>query len=70
MRDKTEPERWYTPAEVARRFSVDAKTVTRWAQSGTIPAEHIIRTLGRAGPGHRRYRASFIDQLLNGGGRS
>ena len=30
-------------AEVARRFGVDPKTVTRWAKAGKI---HAIRTLG------------------------
>lgn len=37
-----------TPAEVAAIFSVDPKTVTRWAKAGKLSA---IRTLG----GHRRY---------------
>lgn len=46
-----------TPAEVARLFRVDPKTVTRWAKAGKIKA---IRTLG----GHRRYRKSEIQALL------
>lgn len=46
-----------TPAEVARLFRVSPKTVTRWAQSGRLPA---LRTLG----GHRRFRASHVRQLL------
>lgn len=37
-----------TPAEVARLFRVDPKTVTRWAQAGKLSS---IRTLG----GHRRF---------------
>lgn len=45
-----------TPREVARRFSVDPKTVTRWAQSGKLPS---IKTPG----GHRRYRKSVVDRL-------
>ena len=46
-----------TPAEVAKLFRVDPKTVTRWARSGRLSA---IRTLG----GHRRYRASEVYRLL------
>lgn len=48
-----------TPAEVAKMFGVDPKTVTRWAKAGKLPA---IRTLG----GHRRYRASDVRRLLRG----
>lgn len=48
-----------TPAEVARMFRVDAKTVTRWAKQGKLDA---IRTLG----GHRRYRADDVRALLRG----
>jgi excisionase family DNA binding protein len=47
-----------TPAEVAKLFRVDPKTVTRWAKAGKITA---IRTLG----GHRRYRQSEVQILLN-----
>jgi excisionase family DNA binding protein len=46
-------------AEVARRFGVDPKTVTRWAKAGKISA---IRTLG----GHRRYKESEVNRLLEG----
>lgn len=46
-----------TPAEVARLFRVNPKTVTRWARSGKIQA---IRTLG----GHRRFRASDVRRFL------
>jgi excisionase family DNA binding protein len=46
-----------TPAEVAKLFRVDPKTVTRWAKSGKLSS---IRTLG----GHRRYSASEIRNLL------
>lgn len=46
-----------TPAEVAALFRVDPKTVTRWAKAGKLTA---IRTLG----GHRRYRASEVNALL------
>ena len=54
----SEPEVFLTPAEVAKLFRVDPKTVTRWAKAGKITA---IRTLG----GHRRYRQSEIQSLLN-----
>ena len=47
-----------TPAEVASLFRVDPKTVTRWAKAGKLTA---IRTLG----GHRRYRQSEVQNLLN-----
>ena len=46
-----------TPAEVAKMFRVDPKTVTRWAKAGKLTA---IRTLG----GHRRYRRSEVLALL------
>lgn len=48
-----------TPAEVARKFRVDPKTVTRWAAAGRLPS---IKTLG----GHRRYREWHINLLLQG----
>ena len=53
----TEQEVLLTPAEVAKLFRVDPKTVTRWAKAGKITA---IRTLG----GHRRYRQSEVQALL------
>jgi hypothetical protein len=40
-----------TPAEIADLFSVDPKTVTRWAKAGVFPEGTIVRTPG----GHRRY---------------
>jgi excisionase family DNA binding protein len=46
-----------TPAEVAKLFRVDPKTVTRWHRAGKISA---IRTLG----GHRRFYASEVRRLL------
>ena len=46
-----------TPAEVAKLFRVDPKTVTRWAKGGKLSS---IRTLG----GHRRYRKEEIDRAL------
>lgn len=47
-----------TPAEVAKLFRVDPKTVTRWAQSGRVAV--CCRTLG----GHRRYLRSEVEALL------
>ncbi len=47
------------PAEVAQRFRVDPKTVTRWAKSGKL---RFIRTLGN----HRRYYESEVLALLAG----
>ena len=46
-----------TPAEVARLFAVDPKTVSRWAQEGKLTC---VRTLG----GHRRFRADEVHALL------
>ena len=45
-----------SPGQVAEMFSVDPKTVTRWAKAGKLTS---IRTLG----GHRRYRKSEVEQL-------
>lgn len=52
-----------TPAEVAKLFRVDPKTVTRWAQSGKLSS---IRTLG----GHRRYRRAEVELLLREASRN
>jgi excisionase family DNA binding protein len=38
-------------------FSVDPKTVTRWAKAGKLTA---VKTLG----GHRRYHADEVRELL------
>lgn len=46
------------PGEVAAMFRVDPKTVTRWANAGKVSS---YRTPG----GHRRYRQSDIENLLN-----
>lgn len=51
-------EQLLTPAEVAFRFHVDPKTVTRWATQGKLTSQ---RTLG----GHRRYLDSEVTALLN-----
>lgn len=50
-------DRLLTPREVAERFAVDPKTVTRWALAGKILS---IKTPG----GHRRYPESHIAPLL------
>lgn len=55
--DASAPEHLLTPAEVAAMFRVDPKTVTRWAKAGKLTS---IRTLG----GHRRYRSSEVQALL------
>ncbi len=54
----TDQDKLLTPAEVAEKFRVDPKTVTRWAKAGKLTA---IRTLG----GHRRYYASEVSRLLH-----
>jgi excisionase family DNA binding protein len=48
-----------TPAEVARMFGVDPKTVSRWAKAGLIGS---IRTPG----GHRRFREAEVITFLLG----
>lgn len=53
-------DRLLTPGEVAVKFRVDPKTVTRWAAAGRIGS---IRTPG----GHRRFRESEVQALLDGG---
>jgi len=57
MNENHREETLLTPGEVAARFRVDPKTVTRWANAGKLTA---VRTLG----GHRRYRRSEVDELL------
>lgn len=58
--ESPQEDRLLTPSEVARKFNVNPKTVTRWARAGKIAS---IRTLG----GHRRFRESEITALLNAG---
>lgn len=57
--DTEEPrsDRLLTPSEVAEKFRVNPKTVTRWARAGKLNA---IRTLG----GHRRFRESEVNRCL------
>lgn len=54
-----ESEQLLTPAEVAARFRVDPKTVTRWAKKGWLTA---VRTPG----GHRRYKEADVRAMLAG----
>ncbi len=53
----TEEDRLLTPKEVARRFRVSSKTVTRWAAAGRISC---ITTPG----GHKRFRTSVVMKAL------
>ena len=52
-----EAEALLTPAEVAKLFRVDPKTVTKWAKAGKLT---FIKTLG----GHRRYREAEVRAFL------
>lgn len=49
-----------SPADVAALFSVDSKTVARWATLGHLSS---IRTPG----GHRRFREDEVMAVLNEG---
>ncbi len=62
------PPEWLTPDQVADKLNVDPKTVVRWALSGAIPAEHVRRTptAPGGGYGHRRIRAAWVSEWLNG----
>lgn len=48
-----------TPAEVAAKFRVDPKTVTRWAKAQRLTS---IRTPG----GHHRFSENEVNALLTG----
>lgn len=54
-----EIENLLTPAQVAKMFAVDAKTVARWARDGKL---NCVKTLG----GHRRFKEAEILHILNG----
>jgi excisionase family DNA binding protein len=58
--ERASAEQLLTPADVAARVFVDPKTVSRWARAGKIPSQ---RTPG----GHRRFRSSDVDTLVNDG---
>lgn len=49
-----------TPGEVAAKFRVNPKTVTRWAKEGRLSS---IKTPG----GHRRFFEEEVRDLLEGG---
>ena len=56
------PQPVMTPAEVARLFHVDPKTVSRWANAGKLRS---FKTPG----GHRRFYEADIRALLTGGAK-
>jgi excisionase family DNA binding protein len=60
---KAKADLFLTPGEVAAIFRVDPKTVTRWAAAGRLPS---IRTPG----GHRRFRESDVNALMEGEGEA
>lgn len=49
-----------TPKQVAQRFGVTDRTITRWADQGKL---HSIRTAGN----HRRFFESDIDAIITDG---
>lgn len=58
--EPVDPDALMTPAEVARLFKCDAKTINRWGRKGLLTS---IRTLG----GHRRYYEAEVRALLDEG---
>jgi predicted site-specific integrase-resolvase len=61
--DQPEPDRLLTLAEVAAALRVVPVTISRWDREGKIPDGAVTRTLG----GHRRFRESWLKDVLNGG---
>lgn len=57
--DPIKIERLLTPAEVAAFFHVDARTVTRWANSGKLRTH--LRTPG----GHHRFREDDLRAFMD-----
>jgi len=53
----TPEDRWMTPAEVAKIFSVSVRTISNWADAGKMVS---IRTPG----GQRRFAASEVARLF------
>jgi len=51
-----------TTGQAAARMKVVPQTIARWATEGRLP---YTRTLGGAkGPGHRRFRATDLDEAM------
>lgn len=53
-------ERWLTPGQAAERLNTTVKTLTRWSNAGKIHS-------ARLPSGHRRYRESDVEAILNAG---
>jgi hypothetical protein len=51
----------WTPAEVARQFGVDTRTVGRWCRTRIIPEDAVFWTPG----GHRRFRPDKMRELMS-----
>jgi len=56
------PDKLMTPAEVAKAFRADPRTVARWAREDMLVS---IRTPG----GHRRYSRQQVEHIMTGGAR-
>jgi predicted site-specific integrase-resolvase len=56
------------PCEVGDLFRVDPKTVTRWANSGRIPAEAVLFTPGGARRFIRAIVVALYEQTQGGTG--
>ena len=57
--DSSKNDRLLKPGEVAEKFRVDPKTVTRWAKAGKLTS---VKTPG----GHHRFRESEVRAMLAG----
>ncbi len=60
-KDKQNPDKLLSINEVARLFDVHVETLRRWDNEGKLKAVRIGKL------GHRKYKRSDIDKLLNTG---
>jgi hypothetical protein len=68
MKEQTEVRRLYLPSEVAKKFRVNPKTVTRWVECGRfeIPLPSGLAAVIHTPGGHSRIDADLVDAVLSG----